>query len=29
VISVGSCTGMGTGSEAGIGPEIVFFLVFL
>jgi hypothetical protein len=29
VISDGSGTGMGTGSEAGIGSEIVFFLVFL
>jgi len=28
VISVGSGTGMGTSSEAGIGSGIVFFLVF-
>ena len=29
VIYVGSGTGMGTGSEAGIGSGIVLFLVFL
>jgi len=29
VISFGSGTGMGTGSKAGIGSEIFFFLVIL